>query len=215
MSKLMRGTMLAALLFMSAPASVLADPVRDLVLAAQMDNPSTVRKLLAKGMSPNTVDPVTGEPVLIVALREGSNGVLDLLLAHPDLTLEQAAPNGNTALMMAAFKHNKRAAQALLARGAKVNRAGWSPLHYAASSGAVEIAVLLLEQGARIDAVSPGRFTPLMLAAREGQADAALLLVRHGADPGLQNDEHLTAAQIARRADRADIAAAIEKANRQ
>ena len=215
MSKLMRGTMLAALLFMSAPASVLADPVRDLVLAAQMDNPSTVRKLLAKGMNPNTVDPVTGEPVVIVALREGSNGVLDLLLAHPDLAVEQAAPNGNTALMMAAFKHNKRAAQALLARGAKVNRAGWSPLHYAASSGAVEIAVLLLEQGARIDAVSPGRFTPLMLAAREGQADAALLLVRHGADPGLQNDEHLTAAQIARRADRADIAAAIEKANRQ
>lgn len=211
MPNLIRGTVLAALLAVSAP--VLADPVRDLVLAAQMDHPSTVRKLLAKGMNPNTVDPVTGEPVVIVALREGSNGVLDLLLAHPDLAVEQAAPNGNTALMMAAFKHNKRAAQTLLARGASVNRAGWSPLHYAASSGDVEIAAMLMEQGARINAQSPGRLTPLMLAAREGHADAAVLLVRQGANVGLKNDENLTAAQIARRADRADIAAAIEQAS--
>ena len=213
MLNLLRGTGLAVLLMVAGQAS--ADPIRDMVLAAQMDNPTTVRKLLGKGLSPNTVDPVTGEPVVIVALREGSNGVLDLLLAHAELAVEQAAPNGNTALMMAAFKHNKRAAQTLLARGANVNRAGWSPLHYAASSGAVEIAVMLLERGARIDAPSPGGFTPLMLAAREGHLDAAVLLVHQGANARLQNVENLTAAQIARRADRADIAAAIKNAGGQ
>ena len=212
MSTLLRGTVFAVLLVVAVPAS--ADPVRDMVLAAQMDNPTTVRKLLGKGMTPNTVDPVTGEPLVIIAMREGSNGVLDLLLAHPDFAVEQAAPNGNTALMMAAFKHNKRAVQTLLSRGASVNRAGWSPLHYAASSGALEIAVMLLEKGALIDARSPGGFTPLMLAAREGHVDAAVMLVRQGANASLQNDEKLTATQIARLADRADIAIAIEKASK-
>ena len=206
---LLRGTVCAALLGCSG--QILADPVRDMVVAAQLDNPSTVRKLLAGGMTPNTVDPVSGEPVVIVALREGSSNVVDLLLAHKEFALEQAAPNGNTALMMAAFKHNKRAAEILLARGASVNRTGWTPLHYAASSGDVDIANMLLASGAKLDARSPGNFTPLMMAAREGHPDVAVLLVQKGGNPVLKNDENLTAAQIARRADRADIAAAIEK----
>lgn len=209
MSNLVRRTVLSVSLLLCGAA--MADPVRDLVVAAQIDNPTTVRNLLTKGLSPNTTDPVTGEPVVIVALREGSNGVVDLLLAHQDLALEQSAPNGNTALMMAAFKHNKKAVQSLLARGARVNRPGWAPLHYAASSGDVPIAALLLAHGATIDARAPGRFTPLMMAAREGQPEVAVLLVQHGADTSLKSDENLTAAEIARRADRADVARSIEQ----
>ena len=209
MLNILRGTVFSAALILCNVA--IADPVRDMVVAAQIDNPATVRKLLASGMSPNTIDPVTGEPVIIVALREGSNGVIDLLLSDKDFSLEQSAPNGNTALMMAAFKHNKKAVQTLLARGANVNRQGWAPLHYAASSGDVPIATLLLAHGATVDARAPGRFTALMMAAREGQPDVAVLLVQHGADTSLKSEENLTAADIALRADRADVAKAIER----
>jgi ankyrin repeat protein len=122
--------------------------------------------------------------------------------------------NGNTALMMAAFKKNRPAVEALIAKGAAVNRPGWTPLHYAAASGDVDIAQLLLARGARVDAVSPaasGKYTPLMMAAREGHEDCALFLLGQGADPQLKNGEGLTAAQIAQKADHAGIAAAIDQ----
>jgi ankyrin repeat protein len=115
---------------------------------------------------------------------------------------------------MAAFKRNRQAAEALVARGAAVNRPGWTPLHYAAASGDEDIARLLLKRGARVDAVSPpasGSLTPLMMAAREGKPDMAVFLLRQGANPQLKNTEGLSAAQIAERAERGDIAAAIRE----
>ncbi|HEX8611785.1 MAG TPA: ankyrin repeat domain-containing protein [Telluria sp.] len=190
-------------------ASAAADPVRDFVVAAQMDNASMARKLLKNGGSPNTVDPLTGQSVLILALREGANDVVTLLLAQPGIDLELAAPNGNRALMMAAFKRNKAAVLALLAKGAIVTYPGWTPLHYAAAGGDDEIVRILLEHHAYIDAETPSKLTPLMIAAREGHEAAARLLMQEGADATLRNNEGLSAAQIAERADKPRIADAI------
>ena len=205
---LRKGLLFFAVLIASG---VQADPVRDMVVAAEMDNATQVNKLLAKGLSPNTVDPITGETVLMIALREGSNGVIAELIADKGLKLEQTAPNGNTALMLAAFKRNKPAVIALLARGAVVTRPGWTALHYAAAAGDAEIATLLLGKYAYIDAESPSQLTPLMIAAREGQLDVVTLLLREGADARLKNNEKLTASQIAVRAGYDAIAALIDQ----
>jgi uncharacterized protein len=204
---MIRFLLAATLLAAGVPAS--ADPVRDFVVAAQMDNASMVRKLLKNGGNANTVDPITGQTVLILALREGANEVVNVLLAQPGIDLELAAPNGNRALMMAAFKRNKAAVLALLAKGAIVTYPGWTPLHYAAASGDEEIVRILLEHHAYIDAESPSKLTPLMIAAREGHEAAARLLMQEGADATLKNNESLTAAQIAERADKPRIADAI------
>ena len=51
---------------------------------------------------------------MIVALRYDAMEVFKLLLAQPRIQLEAQAENGNTALMMAAFKNNKPAVLALL-----------------------------------------------------------------------------------------------------
>ena len=208
MSNMMRILVLSGI-FLGAPAC--ADPVRDMVVAAQMDNATHVKKLLGKGVSPNTVDPVTRETVLMIALREGSDGVVAELIADKQLELERQAPNGNTALMLAAFKRNKAAVLALLARGAIVTRPGWTALHYAAASGDSDIAAILLEHAAYIDAESPSQLTPLMIAGREGHGEVAELLLREGADARLRNNEKLTASQIAVRAGYPGIAAAIDK----
>ncbi|NHZ32850.1 ankyrin repeat domain-containing protein [Massilia rubra] len=203
-SRLLLATVLA-----SASATAAADPVRDFVVAAQLDNASMARKLLKNGGNPNTVDPITGQSVLILALREGANDVVNVLLGQSGIDLELAAPNGNRALMMAAFKRNKPAVLALLAKGAIVTYPGWTPLHYAAASGDDEIVRILLEHHAYIDAETPSQLTPLMIAAREGHEAAARLLMREGADATLRNNESLTAAQIAERADKPRISDAI------
>jgi ankyrin repeat protein len=182
--------------------------------AVQMDDPSTVKKLLAEGVNPNGANPAGGEPALVIAVREGSMRVLRVLLDQPGIQVDAPAVNGNSALMMAAFKRNRDAAEALLARGAAVNRPGWTPLHYAAASGDEDIAKLLIKRGAKLDAVSPpasGSYTPLMMAAREGQPDMAVFLMGQGAKPQLTNTEGMTAAQIADKANRADIATAIRE----
>ena len=208
MLNLMRFGLLLSVLLANVAA---ADPARDMVVAAQMDNATEIKKLLSKGVNPNTVDPNTGETVLMVALREGAQGAADALIADPKLNLELKAPNGNTALMMAAFKQNKPAVLALLARGAIVTRPGWTALHYSAASGDVEITAILLEHAAYIDAESPSKLTPLMIAAREGHRDVAALLLREGADASLLNNEKLTASQIGVRAGHQDIADVIDR----
>lgn len=179
--------------------------------AAQMDNDRVVRDVLARGLDPNLHESDRGETGLIVAMRYDSNKVLSEILKHPRVNLEEASPNGTTALMMAAFKQNKAAVNALIAKGAQVNRKGWTPLHFAATAGDLEIMAILLEHYAYIDAASPTGFTPLMLAAREGKEEAVQLLLREGADATIKDQAFkIDAAEFARRADKPWIAKAIE-----
>jgi ankyrin repeat protein len=171
--------------------------------AVQMDDASTVRKMVGTVVNANELNPLGGEPALVLAIREGSAAVVQDLLAHPGTDLERKAVNGNTALMMAAFKRDGDTLRALLDKGAKVNQPGWTALHYAAASGDAAIAQLLIDRGAKLDALSPrpsGAVTPLMMAAREGQDGIVRLLLAKGANSKLKNTEGFTAAQLAKQA---------------
>ncbi|UVW27104.1 ankyrin repeat domain-containing protein [Massilia sp. H6] len=181
--------------------------------AVELDDVNKVERLLAGGIDPNEINPVGGEPALVIAVREDAMRVLATLVAQPGIDLQAQAMNGNTALMMAAYKDRRQAAAILLARGATIKRSGWTALHYAAASGSAPIARLLIKQAANLDAVSPrgsGAYTPLMMAAREGKAQVARLLLEEGADPARTNGEGLSAARIAERAGHTDLAAAID-----
>jgi ankyrin repeat protein len=186
--------------------------VAEFFRSVQTDDAATVKRMLGTVIQPDQLNPVGGEPALVLATREGAMQVLDTLLAYPGIHVDATALNGNTALMMAALKGNMPAVQALLAKGAAVNRAGWTALHYAAASGDDAITRLLLSRGARVDALSPlqsGAYTPLMIAAREGHDSTALLLLEHGANPKLANSEGLTPVQLAQRAGKDHVASAI------
>ncbi|MYN25204.1 ankyrin repeat domain-containing protein [Duganella levis] len=177
--------------------------------AAQLDGAERVKKMLARGVNPNARDS-NGETGLIVAMRYESLEVARVLMAQKGIDLEAKAPNGNTALMMAAFRKNKTALLELLQRGAQVNQKGWTALHYAAASGSVEITTILLDKYAYIDAETPSGMTPLMIAAREGQEEVVELLLNQGADATLKDGGfHLTAAGFADKADKPWIAKTI------
>lgn len=200
---------LAATLTLPALAAEQSDDEVDFFRAAQLDSVSTVKKILARGLNPNVREP-GGETGLIVAMRFEADKVALLLMEQKGIDLEAKAPNGNTALMMAAFRQNKPMVLEMIKRGAQVNQKGWAALHYSAAAGSVELTSILLEHHAYIDAESPSGMTPLMIAAREGQEKVVALLLEQGADATLKDGGfHLTAAEFATKADKPWIAKTI------
>ena len=187
-----------------------AGSYEDFFVAVKRNDGGQVRELLQRGFDPNTLDP-NGKPALILALHEENYAVAEALMARPDLNVNQLNPAGESALMMAALRGNLAWAERLLARGAKVDKPGWTPLHYAATGPEPKIVELLLERGAVVDAESPDKTTPLMMAARYGKEDSVTLLLAHGADPKRTNARNMNAADFALGGGRDWLAARLAK----
>ena len=186
-----------------------ADDSVNFFRAINIDDIRTVSELLARGFDPNSFN-TKGQPALVQALKDDAPRVAAALLAHPSVKVDATTAAGETPLMMAAITGQLDWMQRLMNRGALINRAGWTPLHYAASGPDAKAVALLLDRGAAIDAPSPNRSTPLMMAARYGSEDAALLLVARGADLRLRNDLGLDATDFARTAGRDSLAKRLE-----
>ncbi|RTL46949.1 MAG: ankyrin repeat domain-containing protein [Burkholderiales bacterium] len=178
-----------------------AAPIDDLVIAAELNDGRAVLALLLKGVDPNLPD-ARGRKALFIATREESLRALDSLLASPLLKLDEANAQGETPLMIAAIRGSLPAVQALVKRGAAVNRPGWTPLHYACSGPDNGVAAFLIAQGAELNARSENGTTPLMMAARYGNSDLVPLLLKAGAEPRAANEQELTAADFADRGGR-------------
>lgn len=128
------------------------------------------------------------------ALKSGdAPGFQALLRTNPHLSGERGT-NGNTLLNLAvSFAGRKDWAgghaplEALLAAGADVNESndrGWTPLHAAAYANLPQIAALLIEKGAALDAEAHGAGgTPLIAALFWGHREVADLLGRHSVAP--------------------------------
>ena len=201
-----RNAAFAFALFALFPAVGLAGAYEDFFRAVKFDDASEVKSLLKRGFDPNTVEPERGDSGIVLAVREGSMKVFDVLLNAPGIDPELKVKNGDTAMMVAAYKKNKPAVQALLAKGSEVNRPGWTALHYAAAAGDNDIVSLLLENSAYIDAESPNKTTPLMMAVWGGHIMTVKLLLDEGADATLKNELGMNAIDFAVKFERKDIA---------
>jgi ankyrin repeat protein len=138
----------------------------------------------------------TTEPFMAAfgALRSGDvAGIEGLLHTNPRLATDRGT-NGNTLLNLAVsfagrpdWNGDMSSIEALLAAGSDVNEnndRGWTPLHQAAYTNNPEIAALLMEKGAVLDAEAHGAGgTPLIVALFWGHREVAELLGRHLAAP--------------------------------
>ena len=185
----------------------------DFFVAIKQDDASKIKELLARGFDANTIDP-KGQHGLYLALREPSLKAAQALIDWPKTNVNVLNAKDESPLMMAALKGQQELADKLIKKGADVNKTGWTPLHYAASSGHLAIISLLLENSAYIDAESPNGTTPLMMAAMYGTPAAVRLLLKEGADAQLKNQQGLTALQFAQRGNRTDSVDAIAAAIR-
>jgi ankyrin repeat protein len=185
----------------------------DFFVAIKRDNANAIQSLLTRGFDPNTLDP-KGVPGLVLAVQEPSPKVADVLIRWPKTNVEMRTVKDESPLMLAALKGHVDLVKKLVARGADVNKTGWTPLHYAATTGQLEIINLLLENYAYIDAESPNGTTPLMMAAHYGTPEAVKLLLEAGADATLKNQLGMTAIDFANKANRREAAELIAASRR-
>ena len=181
----------------------------DFFRAVNVDNAGAVSRMLEAGLDPNQLD-THNQPALILALQGESLKVAKVLWDAKGIQIDIHNHAGETPLMMAALKGEVDAAAALVARGAAVQKDGWSPLHYAATGGNAAIVKLLLANGARLEARSPNGSTPLMMAARYGNEEAVDALLAAGGDRTLKNDLGMDASAFAASAGRERLAARLK-----
>lgn len=180
-----------------------AAPADDFFRAVRSDNASGVRDLINRGFDPNVKDS-SGQTGLLLAMREPSPRVIQVLIESPKTNVEARNAKDESPLMMAALKGQKDVVTQLIKRDADINKPGWAPLHYAATGGHVDIMKTLLDGNAFIDAQSPNGTTPLMMAAMYGSAASVKLLLDEGADTTMKNEQGMTALDFAKRGNRPD-----------
>jgi ankyrin repeat protein len=176
----------------------------------ERDNSGGIQRSLNEGFDPNTVSE-KAQPALLSALRAESYKSAKVLIAHPNIQLDLTNPQGETPLMMAALKGNIDLMNLLIARGALVNKPGWSPLHYAATGPNAAAVALLIRNRADVNAASPNGTTPLMMAARYGSSESLNLLIQAGADLQASNAMGLNALDFARQGARPDATEILHK----
>ena len=152
----------------------------------------TVKKLLEKDPSLlEARDEDEGVTPLAYAAGFGHMEVLEFLVAR-GANVNTRDPRGLSALHLTVYTGQTQALRFLLDKGADVKAPGPSgmrPLHWNATSMRKdpEIARLLIQRKAEVDARDDYGNTALILAAREGANNVARLLVESGADVNAAN----------------------------
>ena len=165
--------------------------------AAKCGNLAMTKRLLDMGASRWNYD-LSGKLPIHQAAWEGRLPTLEALLTERS-DLDRVTKYGETLLHISALRNHQVVAEYLIKNTVDVNP--WSvrdhgrsneiytklmgssltPLHYACCMGHFEMAVLLLDHEAFVNAPTPDGYTPLMMAVESGNTDIVSLLHRRGA----------------------------------
>lgn len=174
-----------------------ASQAEDFAKAAKFDDVSEVKSLISKGVSPNTVDS-KGNPMLVLAVKERSTKVTELLLQNRNIDVDLSNKYGETPLMMASIEGDLPVVKTLVLQNkARIDHIGWTPLHYACAKGNFDVAKFLVANGAIVDSNALNGTTPLMMAVQSGNEDLIRFLLDNGADIRLRNTQGFSAIDIA------------------
>lgn len=152
-----------------------------------------VNELLASGVELNVYEAAgTGQ----------TQRLKELITSDPSL-VNSHAHDGFTPLGLAVFFGHPETVKTLLDAGADVNLASResmkvTPLASASAARQLEIARMLIERGADVNARASNDFTPLHESAASGKIDFALLLLEHGANVNAKTRDGKTPLDYAR-----------------
>lgn len=145
-----------------------------------------VQMLLDKGLAADAKS-ASGRTPLQSACLGGDKGIVDLLIRR-GADVNSCSQDGACPLGLATTAGNTDAVALLLKAGARVDihlkEADRTPLHVAGAKGFGDIAAMLIDKGAPLDARDHRGATPLDLARRYSQKKIAALLEAKGAPAG-------------------------------
>ncbi len=182
----------------------------DLWFYVANDKYEDVQELLKAGLNPNSINNKQ-QPALMQAVRDQAWKTFDVLLANPQTDVNLENQFGESALMYVALLGDTARAQKLIARGAKVNKEGWTPLQYASTKGQAPMVKLLLANGALPNEISPEGNTALFMAVQTESLETVQLLINAGADPTASNLKAQDSIDMARLKGKDALARALEK----
>jgi ankyrin repeat protein len=143
-----------------------------------------INLLLKNGADINYYASGYGTPLTLSA-RKGNIEVTKILLSN-GAKLHVKDEGANTSMVNAIRQNNIQICELLIKQGEDISSAkiySYSPLHVAASLGRIEIAALLVENGAIIDRLGDGYSeTPLCQAIENNQLVMVELLIHYGAN---------------------------------
>jgi ankyrin repeat protein len=176
-------------------------------LASVNGSATMVKRLLEAGANPN-VALASGETPLMTGARAGSVDAVRLLLANGADPNATEGFRGQTALMWAVDQKHVDVARILIEHGADIHarsdvwhqlentagnanasgdfemaHGGSTPLLFAARTGALATARVLLDAGANVNDTTSAGTSALVVAAHSGHGALAAYLLERGADP--------------------------------
>jgi len=157
-----------------------------------------------KAANPKTIEDIlwimakAGHTQLVAPLMNLSKVTRNCIHLQPLMMNVKLGERGRTQLHFCAENGFTNSVKRLLSiRNINVNvkddMFGWTPLHWAARNGRIEIARLLLQNGADVNAKENYGNTPLHWAAILGHVDNLHLLVENGADLEAQSNNGIRA----------------------
>ena len=164
------------------------------VLEALTANDATLARQLVE-RNPDAARGVgtAGESPVLAAIYRGHAELAAFIARQRDLTLPEAAALGDTAEVEAILARDREAVQAR-------SSDGWTPLHLAAFMGHADVARILLDHGADLEAVSTNSIAnrPLHAAlAGKSVTEVIELLIARGADVNARAELDLTPLHLA------------------
>jgi cytohesin len=171
-----------------------------LFIASAFGHSEAVRLLLDKGADMHVANGEGAMP-FHQAAYDGHVEVVELLLERGE-EVDVRDWDDRTALHLTAWKDRQDIARLLIEEGARVNAedstgGGATPLHYAAALGSLDVASVLLEHCADVDAKASEGTTPLHLAVYRKKPELVRLLLDYDAAVARPDESGMTALDLA------------------
>ncbi|XP_071058241.1 ankyrin-3-like isoform X3 [Pseudochaenichthys georgianus] len=174
-------------------------------MAAQENHLDVVRYML-ENEGNQSIATEDGFTPLAIALQQGHDSVVSLLLEHdtkgkvrlPALHIAARKDDTKSAALLLQNDHNADV-QSKMMVNRTTEQSGFTPLHIAAHYGNVNVSTLLLNRGAAVDFTARNGITPLHVASKRGNTNMVALLLDRGSQIDAKTRDGLTPLHCAAR----------------
>ena len=179
-----------------------AEATAKLLAAAAAGDEDDILAAVAAGADVNARDPEKNTPLILMASESlfGKERQIVEAMVAAKARVNDAGPDGVTALMAAAAAGRDGMARLLLQNEAKIDMAdddGWTALMYASASGEWSVVKELIDAEANVNAADKQGWTPLMMALFNGRGGVAERLIKAGAKMPVSAPNGLSAILLA------------------